>query len=70
MLLLIPLPVDPIVKLTALLGTCFPSAVVGVAVAAQEKKNSQLMAEAVAITTVLSIITLPVWIMIITRLYL
>lgn len=70
MLLLMPLSVDTVVKLTALLGTCFPAAVVGVVVAAQEKKNSQLMAEAVAITTVLSIITLPVWIMIITRLYL
>lgn len=70
MLLLIPLPVDPIVKLTALLGTCFPAAVIGVAVAAQEKKNSQLMAEAVASTTLLSMITLPVWIIICSRLYL
>ena len=70
LLLLTPMPVDPVVKLTVLLGMCFPSAVIGVAVAAQENKNSQLMAEAVAITTLLSLITLPVWIMIITRLYL
>ena len=70
LLILTPMPVDPVVKLTVLLGMCFPSAVIGVAVAAQENKNSQLMAEAVAITTLLSLFTLPVWIMIITRLYL
>ena len=70
LLILTPMPVDPVVKLTVLLGMCFPSAVIGVAVAAQENKNPQLMAEAVAITTLLSLITLPVWIMIITRLYL
>lgn len=70
LLILTPMPVDPVVKLTVLLGMCFPSAVIGVAVAAQENKNSRLMAEAVAITTLMSLITLPVWIMIITRLYL
>lgn len=70
LLILTPFPVDPLVKLTTLLAVCFPSAVIGVAVAAQEKKNSQLMAEVVAVTTLLSIITLPVWIMIISYLYL
>ena len=70
LLILTPFPVDPVVKLTALLAVCFPSAVIGVAVAAQEKKNPQLMAEAVAVTTLLSVITLPVWIMIISYLYL
>ena len=70
LLILIPFPVDPVVKLTSLLAVCFPSAVIGVAVAAQEEKNSLLMAEAVAVSTLLSIITLPVWIMIISRLYL
>ena len=70
LLILTPMPVDPVVKLTVLLGMCFPSAVIGVAVAAQENKNYQLMAEAVAITTLLSVITLPVWIMIISYLYL
>ncbi|MBQ6438542.1 MAG: AEC family transporter [Mogibacterium sp.] len=70
LLILTPFPVDPVVKLTTLLAVCFPSAVIGVAVAAQEKKNSQLMAEVVAVSTLLSIITLPVWIMIISRLYL
>ena len=70
LLILTPLPIDPVVKLTALLGTCFPSAVIGVAVAAQEGKNSQLMAEAVATTTLLSLITLPVWILICSSLYL
>lgn len=70
LLILTPMPVDPVVKLTVLLGMCFPSAVIGVAVAAQENKNYQLMAEAVAITTLLSVATLPVWIMIISYLYL
>ena len=70
LLILAPMPADPVVKLTVLLGMCFPSAVIGVAVAAQENKNYQLMAEAVAITTLLSVITLPVWIMIISYLYL
>ena len=70
LLILAPMPADPVVKLTVLLGMCFPSAVIGVAVAAQENKNYQLMAEAVAITTLLSVITLSVWIMIISYLYL
>ena len=70
LLILTPMPVDPVVKLTVLLGMCFPSAVIGVAVAAQENKNYQLMAEAVAVSTLLSVITLPIWIMIISYLYL
>jgi predicted permease len=70
LLILTPFPVDPVVKLTSLFAVCFPSAVIGVAVAAQENKNSKLMSEAVAISTLLSVVTLPVWIMIISRLYL
>ena len=70
MLLMMPLPVDNIVKLTAVMGTAFPSSVIGVAVSAREHKNSQLMAEAVANSTMLSLITLPIWIMICTELYL
>ena len=69
-LFLAPLSAAPIVKLTALLGISFPSAVIGVAVSAQEKKNSQLMAEAVACSTVLSIVTVPLWIMVISHMYL
>ena len=70
MVLMIPLPVDPIVKLATLLGICFPSASLGVVNAAREKMNAQLMAEVVACSTLLSMITLPIWIMICTRLYL
>ena len=69
-LLMMPLPVDNIVKLTVVLCTGFPSAVIGVAVAARENSNSQLMAEAVAASTVLSIATLPAWILICSKLYL
>ncbi|MBQ9075585.1 MAG: AEC family transporter [Mogibacterium sp.] len=67
--LMLPLPVDPVIKLTSVLCTCFPSAAMGVATAAKGNKNSVLMAEAVAVSTVLSMITLPVWIMICSRLY-
>ena len=63
------LPVDPVVKLTVVICTCFPSAAMGVAAAAKEGKNASLMAEAVAITTVLSMATLPVWIIICTKLF-
>ena len=61
---MIPLPIDSVVKLTLVLCTCFPSAVIGVAIAARENSNSKLMAEAVAASTVLSIVTIPVWILI------
>lgn len=64
------MPVDPIVRLTVIICTCFPSASLGVATAAKEHMNSGLMAEAVAITTMLSMITLPVWIMVCSKLYL
>jgi len=69
MAMVAPLPVDPVVKLVTVLCTCFPSAAMGVATAVKEHKNSTLMAEAVAVTTLLSMITLPVWIMICGKLY-
>lgn len=63
------LPVENIIKLTFILSVCFPSAAIGVAVSASEGRNSQLYAELVAATTLLSMITLPVWIMIVTSVF-
>ena len=47
-------------KVTLIFAAAFPCAVVSVAMAAQEKKNSALMAEGVALTTLFSLCTLPV----------
>lgn len=65
-----PLPVDNVVKLSAVICTCFPAAVLGVAIAEKEERNARLMAEAVAVSTILSLITLPIWILIASHLYL
>lgn len=61
------LPIENIVKVTFVLSMCFPSAAIGVALSASEGRNSLLYAELVASTTLLSMITLPVWIMIISN---
>ncbi|MBQ0005471.1 MAG: AEC family transporter [Clostridiales bacterium] len=58
------LPIDNIVKLAFTLSVCFPSAAIGVAICANYDKNSQLYAEIVAATTLLSMVSLPVWIII------
>lgn len=70
MLVMIPMPLDPIVKMIAVFGMCFPTAVMSAAMAARENKNPQLISAAVATSTLLSMITLPVWIMICDSLYL
>lgn len=46
-------------KVTLIFAASFPCAVVSVAMAAREKKNSALMAEGVALTTLFSLCTLP-----------
>lgn len=58
------LPLPNIVRTAIVLSVCFPSAAIGVAVSASEGRNSKLYAEIVASTTLLSMVTLPVWIMI------
>lgn len=62
--------INSAIKLTIVLSFTYPSAVLGVAIAANEKQNTKLMAEAVALSTILSMITLPVWIMILSHLFL
>ena len=54
------LPIYTIAKLILIYGSAFPSAVVIVALAAQEGRNANLAAEGVALTTLLSMATLPI----------
>lgn len=48
-------------KLILIYASAFPCAVAPVAIAMQEGRNSKLMAEGVALTTLVSVITLPIW---------
>lgn len=54
------LPLTPETKLVLVFSSTLPSAVVAVALAAREGKNAALMAEGVAFTTLLSMVTLPI----------
>jgi len=53
------LPLATDLKIALTFGAAFPTAVVMVAIASMEKRNSTLAAEIVAFTTLISIITLP-----------
>ncbi|MBQ6582290.1 MAG: AEC family transporter [Mogibacterium sp.] len=64
------LPLEPYVRLSLALAMCFPSAVLGVAMAEREGKNGTLMAEAVAVTTLYSMVTLPLWLSLLGHLFL
>lgn len=61
------MPFENIIKVTFVLSMCFPSAAIGVALSASEGRNSLLYAEMVASTTLLSMISLPIWIVIISN---
>ena len=63
------LPLNSTVKASLVFAVAFPTAVISVALAAKEKKNAGLMAEGVALTTLFSMVTLPVWAMILLNLY-
>ncbi len=54
------LPIPTMCKLVLTLSACFPAAVNMVAVAALENRNATWASEGVALTTVLSMVTLPV----------
>ncbi|MCB6992476.1 AEC family transporter [bacterium 210820-DFI.6.37] len=60
------LPLQMMSKLTLTYAAAFPCAVIIVALAAQEGKNAQLAAEGVALTTLLSMGTLPIITMLLT----
>ena len=64
------LPIPNSVKITLAFASAFPCAVAVVGVAINEKKNSELMAGGVALTTLLSLISLPVMAAILQGLYL
>ncbi|MBR5740341.1 MAG: AEC family transporter, partial [Firmicutes bacterium] len=64
------LPVNNSIKLVAVFGASFPAAVAATPIAAMEGKNSQLAAEGVALTTLMSIVTMPITAYIVTLLYL
>lgn len=63
------LPLSNILKLTIALSFTYPSSVLSVALAASEHKDTKLMSEAVAMSTIISMITLPIWIMVIGYLF-
>lgn len=54
----LPLPQD--VKLVTVWATCFPTAVMMVSLSAKEGRNATLAAEGIALTTAISLISLPV----------
>lgn len=64
------LPIATEIKIILIFGSAFPSAVATAAISAVEDKNSVLAAEGVAVTTLMSLITIPVWAAIISMMYL
>lgn len=64
------LPLAPESKLILIFAAAFPCAVVSTAIALKENRSAALMAEGVAMTTLLSMGTLPVIAIILTHLYL
>ncbi len=58
-------PLNTQVKAILVFAAAFPAAVITVPISAQEKKDSKLTAEGVALTTMVSLVTLPVWALII-----
>ena len=63
------LPVPNALKLVMVFGASFPSAVAATPICAMEGKNSQLAAEGVAFTTLLSLATIPITASIVGALY-
>lgn len=63
------LPLQQMSKLILTYGAAFPTAVIVVALAAKERKNSQLAAEGVAMTTLFSMATLPIATMLLSAYY-
>lgn len=54
------LPMDETVKITMLFAACLPCAVATTGVVAEQNLNASLMSEGIALTTALSLVTLPV----------
>ncbi len=64
------LPIPNAIKLVLVFGASFPSAVATTPIAAMEGKNSQVAAEGVALTTLMSLVTIPLTAYAVTALYL
>lgn len=64
------IPVDTSVKLCAVMASVFPSAVITVPVTAMEGKNAEAASALVAVTTLLSVITIPIFATFLTHFYL
>ncbi|MCQ2550803.1 MAG: AEC family transporter [Clostridia bacterium] len=63
------IPMDDMVKAILVFSACFPSAVVTVAMASKYGKNSKLAAEGVALTVLISLVTIPLWAMVVQNLF-
>ncbi|MDY3239266.1 MAG: AEC family transporter [Anaerovoracaceae bacterium] len=63
------MPIPSLCKLVLTFSACFPSAVNMVAVASLENRNATLASEGVALTTILSMVSLPVWIVLLSSLF-
>lgn len=63
------LPVPDLCKLALTFSACFPAAVNMVAVASLENRNATLASEGVALTTIFSMVSLPVWILALTSVF-
>lgn len=63
------LPMTDESKLTLVFAAAFPSAVLIVAISEMQNKNSRLLSQGVAITTLMSMLTLPVWAIILMKLF-
>lgn len=70
LLIVLPLPLNNALKVGLVITMIFPTSVSSAALAQYHNKNSQVIAEAVAQTTLFSIITVPVWIIVLTQLFL
>lgn len=58
-LLVILLPIDPLIKAILILGCCFPAAATISMLAEQEKENEEMASKILFLSTLLSIITIP-----------
>ena len=63
------LPLTNWAKLILVFASAFPGAVISVAVTSREKKNADLMAQGIALTTLISLATLPVAAMLLMAVY-
>lgn len=63
------LPLTDASKLTLVFAAAFPSAVLIVAISETQNKNSLLLSQGVAMTTLMSMFTLPVWAIILMQLF-